>query len=466
MATINDGAFNVPVSLMITLPPTQAGSGTPSPDNVRALNGVSGITVYQAGEDTSDPAEYAVTFPDGAGTVYGGSLTINKDGSATLVSEYAYIKGGWVQYKTTSAGYKVYQNLGNPLGKYNNTGGGYAKSNTTDQFGSFNSDTAAVNKIQLPSSGTGNAYMCLDPNADPDDVEVVYVLNEAAVFNFTAVQLRTLLGVNNIWSSAGELEITSYLSNRRPYFIFRGKTSPEMGVTLDRYPPFSRAPQRSESVTVPGQQGDVTFLEYEEEPMYDPYVVTLDCFLEKSADPDAVAKWLSGAGALIIGNRPNRVMQVQIVNQIDFLELIRARRYASFPVPIKVQPLKSAFPAEEDIINTVAFDITNIGDVTARPLYSITAVADDTDVIMTVGDPATTGAALTVSLPEGVTTFIYDADARICMSEDGTVLLNSVTSISGNGAEGLHIPAGETVTITPTLGIASITVTPRWRYLV
>lgn len=49
--------------LLIPWTPTQSGSGDPSPENVRPISGVSGVTVYHSGEDTSDPTSYPVTFP-------------------------------------------------------------------------------------------------------------------------------------------------------------------------------------------------------------------------------------------------------------------------------------------------------------------------------------------------------------------------------------------------------------------
>lgn len=50
-------------SVLATWQPHQSGSGDPSPDNVRPISGMSGVTVYHSGEDTSDPDVYPVTFP-------------------------------------------------------------------------------------------------------------------------------------------------------------------------------------------------------------------------------------------------------------------------------------------------------------------------------------------------------------------------------------------------------------------
>lgn len=67
-ATGNPLTFNTDVakplkSLLIPWTPSQSGSGDPSPENVRPISGVSGVTVYHSGADTSNPDTIPVTFP-------------------------------------------------------------------------------------------------------------------------------------------------------------------------------------------------------------------------------------------------------------------------------------------------------------------------------------------------------------------------------------------------------------------
>lgn len=87
--TIADGADNMPVvSLTAQITPVQSGTGDPSPDNVRPISGFTGANIYQSGEDTSDPTVIPITFPIEAGTVYGGSLKLNQDGTADLTVDH------------------------------------------------------------------------------------------------------------------------------------------------------------------------------------------------------------------------------------------------------------------------------------------------------------------------------------------------------------------------------------------
>lgn len=55
--------------------PVQAGSGDPSPTNVRPITGFDGITVYHSGSDTTTPLEIPISF---GRTIYGGYVDLAK----------------------------------------------------------------------------------------------------------------------------------------------------------------------------------------------------------------------------------------------------------------------------------------------------------------------------------------------------------------------------------------------------
>ena len=84
-ATGNPLTFNTDVakplkSLLIPWTPTQSGSGDPSPENVRPISGVSGLTVYHSGADTSNPTTYNVTFPALGKNLFDKNAVVRKDG--------------------------------------------------------------------------------------------------------------------------------------------------------------------------------------------------------------------------------------------------------------------------------------------------------------------------------------------------------------------------------------------------
>lgn len=78
IASFSDGADNVPVkSLSVSIEPVQAGSGDPSPDNVRPITGWTEANVTRTGKNL---LENELT----TSTVNGTSFTVNADGSITV----------------------------------------------------------------------------------------------------------------------------------------------------------------------------------------------------------------------------------------------------------------------------------------------------------------------------------------------------------------------------------------------
>lgn len=77
-------------SLVIPFTPVQEGSGYASIDNVRLITGWNGCEINHSGADISNPDTLNVSWEAEAGTVHGGRLTINADGTGTLSKMYAY----------------------------------------------------------------------------------------------------------------------------------------------------------------------------------------------------------------------------------------------------------------------------------------------------------------------------------------------------------------------------------------
>ena len=80
IASFSDGADDLPVAdLTVSIVPQQAGSGTPSPSNVRAISGFTKATVKRAGKNI-------LPFPyrDSSATSSGVTRTVNDDGTISL----------------------------------------------------------------------------------------------------------------------------------------------------------------------------------------------------------------------------------------------------------------------------------------------------------------------------------------------------------------------------------------------
>ena len=80
-----------PLSAVVSLEPKQAGSGDPSPDNVRAISGYDSVTVTQS-KDEAQVKQIALTLPE---TIYGGNVD-----AVTGVGEKAW---GYIEFDGTES---------------------------------------------------------------------------------------------------------------------------------------------------------------------------------------------------------------------------------------------------------------------------------------------------------------------------------------------------------------------------
>ena len=196
-----------------------------------------GVTIIANVTDVQVERGASATFYEPfTNTVYGGTFTINEDGSGEIVATWLYVTVDGVNKKlnVSSASYigeittRAYFNNRPDLSidgvssmqnyvkcdsaKYNNTLGeqGYQFIQLTTNSGEINfrllnSLTGVVSGDTTTQAATKiNAYLASNP------INVVYALKEPATYTLTAQQvLKLLKGENNIWSNAnGEIELT------------------------------------------------------------------------------------------------------------------------------------------------------------------------------------------------------------------------------------------------------------------
>lgn len=233
------------------------------------------------------------------------------------------------------------------------------------------------------------------------------------------------------------------------YFIWKSVDSRQMGVVVDSPPAIPRAAERVQRFTIPGRSGELTVPDGDE-PVWEPFLITVNCVYTRSADLHAVINWLRGDGWLILSTAPNRMIQARITNQIDFSYYLRARYGGGFAVVFRCQPLKAQYPVEEDIVITQSgATITNPGDVTAYPLVKLEA-SGTCDI--TIG-------GRTMQHRDMATGHWVDCAAEYDIGFDGQ--LQDLSYVDGDF---WRIPPGESV-ITWTGSVERLTITPRWRWL-
>lgn len=211
--------------LLCNVEPVQSGSGEPSPDNVRPISGWTGAHVYHSGSDMSNPGTISITFPSSAGTVYGGTLTINEDGTGELVVDRAEIELSenwyWFVGNTQPSGLTVcttttfpehivqnYDYISNTFKKANRP---YVANMQYLDFLLSNTGTSAYFCFKNETGGTAQEFkdFIVAQRTAGTPIQVVYELATPVTYQLTDLEvIKTLKGVNNVWADTGDVEVT------------------------------------------------------------------------------------------------------------------------------------------------------------------------------------------------------------------------------------------------------------------
>lgn len=195
--------------LTVGISPVQSGSGDPSPDNVRPISGWTGANIVVSPTlEAADGTTYPVSWQAEAGTVYGGTLDVT---AGTLTVKYASETLNSVYYFNKYTNYYLWflrRPDVNPGYKLN--GGALS-----DIFAPrlwmpghlwTGTETAYIGVVgpdqSLTTQEEANAWMADHP------AQVVFELETPITYQLTPVEIRTLLGRNNIWADTGDVALS------------------------------------------------------------------------------------------------------------------------------------------------------------------------------------------------------------------------------------------------------------------
>lgn len=201
----------------------QEGNGNPSPTNIRPIIGINSLTIYQSGEDTTTPATYTVTFPADAGTVYGGTIDI-LTGMLTVTQGAVIAK-----YLSWDVSGGTSQPDGNPFVAvqdvpfigWGSGGRESARSNAlaTSETGSW--ADSGVNTFWWNNGSTGYRAIWGTKGVSTasefikflsdNNVIIVGALANPQKYQLTQQQIKTLKGVNTIWTDTNGINTVKYL---------------------------------------------------------------------------------------------------------------------------------------------------------------------------------------------------------------------------------------------------------------
>lgn len=214
-------------SLTIPWTPTQSGTGDPSPDNVRPISGITGLTIYHSGADTSNPTSYPVTFPAEAGTVYGGTLDAV---SGVLEVWWNSFDLGTLRWDVKNNGNVYYFNGILPSSIYNNMRRPDAEISLNTYPPYFMSDRfkiASGSSIHSGTSGDNAIGMdwftqvrlrcdAYEHDADAfktamNGVILYYELATPQTIQLDPITIQTIIGDNTVWSDTNGTNEVKYL---------------------------------------------------------------------------------------------------------------------------------------------------------------------------------------------------------------------------------------------------------------
>jgi hypothetical protein len=165
--------------------------------------------------------EYSIIFPTSAGTVYGGTVKVEKDGTGKLsvdrviadLGDFTWVFDGSLSFYTDSI--NKYQSAF-PKIKYA-TWGNIIQGAIMTQYYAVAGSTVALNDNSFGTDGNGRLYL-RDANklsmtssefkAAVTGVKFVYPITDVYTYDLTPVEVTTLLGINNAWSDTGNTALT------------------------------------------------------------------------------------------------------------------------------------------------------------------------------------------------------------------------------------------------------------------
>lgn len=227
--SFNDGIKNKPLKeCVVDIEPAQSGSGDPSENNIRPLIGFTGVILtISPTTDSNDGTGYVIMFPANVGAIYGGTLNVTT-GMLTVDRGYKRFDGTeiWRDGAAGVAGYSYF------LYKIGEMDSGVNDSGVCSHFLAANVRAAtSVIGQRVVNSTAGELRLCVRPNnfesytpetfkawvaeqaQNGTPLEIMWELAVPQTYQLTPMQIKALIGENNIWADTGDITI-KYLAKK------------------------------------------------------------------------------------------------------------------------------------------------------------------------------------------------------------------------------------------------------------
>ena len=158
-------------------------------------------------------------------------------------------------------------------------------------------------------------------------------------------------------------------------FDFRGKNSfLDYGIYISKRPSIPSPKRRVTNVVIPGKNSSLRF----DENTYEDITITVECSIKDEILPDKVdeiKEWLLSYGEsdLIFSNQNNKKYIAQVVNTIDFTQVLKY--ISKFIIVFNCRPFK--YQVANNTITMIAQgSITNPGSIYSEPVIKIVGSGD------------------------------------------------------------------------------------------
>lgn len=144
----------------------------------------------------------------------------------------------------------------------------------------------------------------------------------------------------------------------------RSETIP--GLLICELPPITKPKIRTSITKIDGRDGDIV-----DELGYESYTKSIKIGLTRNYDIDAVAKYFTGEGNLVLSEEPTKVYKCKIIDKIDFEKLLR---FKTATVKFHTQPfkyLKNEVSKEISITTQTSLVVKNQGLEISKPIITL-----------------------------------------------------------------------------------------------
>lgn len=171
---------------------------------------------------------YSITFPTEAGTVYGGTLDVVK---GTLTVDRAMVDLGTLDWRWDST-YEFWRTdqLNSIIKK--SSGSSVVTGSICEEYKAFGYNELQVDKtiIGFAVATTGRVAVRNGSTTNMPTNDMCYELATPTTYTLTPTEIKTLLGVNNVWADAGTVDV-QYPADTKLYID--GKTAELQALVLE-----------------------------------------------------------------------------------------------------------------------------------------------------------------------------------------------------------------------------------------